>query len=183
MPRLGFDFIPLTITLPIVRKTGRMLDPDKPQIITRVVGPGLGSAAGHALAEALEFRIKDRSFQGEDVVVRPSVVSDSGEVGNVTVSLAPLPKQADFKPEQESDLAKRADVLDNMAEGWACTELTASPAFISVGAREFGRAYWMDREKKFNADPSDHLVAGGEDKGEGFTTVLPCPAFGCRQAG
>lgn len=174
MPRLGFDFIPLKITLPIVRRTGRLVNPDELRL-SKVEGPGLGILAGKELAEALEFRIRTRSFQGRDVVVRPSVVSGTGEVGEVTVSLPTLPRQPGAPKEQESDFIKRADVLDNMAEAWVCTELTKSPAFVQFGEREFGRAYWMDRDKTLHPDPPDRLAMGEEEKGGVFRLILPCP--------
>lgn len=174
-PRLGFDFIPLTISLPMVRATGRLETPDEQEIIVKVAGNGLGENAAKELARALQFRIHNRSFQGSDVVVRPSIIPGSGEIGNVIVKLQPLPRDPTAPAEQESDLTKRADVLENMAEAWACTELTKTPKFIMVGAREFARAFSMDRDKKITPVPADRLVMGEESLGESFTTKMPCP--------
>lgn len=173
LPRLGFDFIPLTITIPFLRQSGRVKTPDKAEIVVTVEGPRLGRFAAFHLAKALDFRLKSRS-PGSDVVVRPSIIDGNGEFGNVQVNLPPLPRRPDAPVEEESDLTKRPDVLDNMAEAWACTELTKTPKFIMVGAREFARAYSMDRDKKLTALPSDRLAMGEEENGDGFTTRMPC---------
>ena len=113
-PRLGFVFAPLTIHLPILRHTGRLLTPDKPEIVVKVDGVGLGSRAAAALAEALDFRIRDQNFLGGDVIVKPSVIPGSDAVGNVLVELAPL-----F---QEPDLRKDNKLKRDLAVMWACTE-------------------------------------------------------------
>src|SRR5204863_9796065 len=100
----------------------------------------------------------------------------SGDVGNVTVHLAPLAKKPGAPTSEESDLSKRPDVLDNMAEAWECTKFTADPKLLqAVGARESGRQFFMDRDKNLHALPEDRLVMGGQDTGEGFTTRMPCP--------
>lgn len=174
-PRLGFDFIPLRITLPFVRQTGRLLTvPDK-QIIVKVEGPGLGDMAAFHLAKALELRIRGRNFLGQDVEVRPSIIDGKGESGNVIVNLPALSGDPS-KPDQESDLVKRSDVLNNMAEAWDCTELTQTPEFVMVGEREFGRAFSMGRDKSLTPHPSGNLAAGDEEKGGVFETKMPCPA-------
>jgi hypothetical protein len=140
-----------------------------------VEGPGLGGGAADQLARALQFRIGDRAFQGEeDVVVRPSIIPGTGEVGNVLVSLPPLQEPAGTPAEKESDLTRRADVLNNMAEAMACMRLTATS--IEVEVREFGRAYLMDRDKTLAAEPSDRLAAGKKEVNGVHELEMPCPA-------
>ncbi|MEO7242785.1 MAG: hypothetical protein ABIW85_07705, partial [Variovorax sp.] len=173
-PRLGFDYIPLTIRLPIVRRTGRLQNLGG-TIAVHIDGPGLGNVAAHELARALDFRIRDRSFQPNDVVVRPSIIPGSGEFGNVIVKLPALGQPANLPAENQPDLTKRADVRNNMAEALACTQLTATPKFIEVGVREFGRAYTMDRDKGLHAFPSDRLAVGTEEQGGVHELRMPCP--------
>lgn len=174
-PRLGFDYIPLTITLPMVRHTGRLQNLGG-QIAVQIQGTALGTLAASELARALDFRIRDRSFQPNDVVVRPSIIPGSGEVGNVVVKLPALAQPADLPPQNQPDLIRRPDVLDNMAEAMACMRLTASRKFSEVGVREFGRAYAMDRDKGLHAFPDDRLQAGTEQAADGsHTTIIPCP--------
>jgi hypothetical protein len=176
MPRLGFDFIPLTITMPFLRRTGRLVNPDKSELVVEVTGPGLGFDARQAIAQALEFRIRDRVFQGKEVVLRPEFIPGKGEVGNVTMTLAPIPRGPGADPRTQPNLILRPDVLANMAEGWACTEFLKDPEFLEVGEREFGRAYMMDRDKTISASPPDRLEMGrkNEENEGAFTLFLPC---------
>jgi outer membrane protein OmpA-like peptidoglycan-associated protein len=176
MPRLGFDYIPLTITLPMVRTTGRLenRDPDPilgNRIIVKVTGPGLGSDAGFALAKALELRIRDRASEGKPVVVDPTIIPGDDAVGEVIVKLEPMKRQpGDTSP--ETDLAKNSDVLSDMAEAWACT-LHTKTTLIN---REFGRSYAMTRGKELIRDPVDHIKMGcAEEFGVGTMMNLPCP--------
>ncbi|MEK6336867.1 MAG: DUF4157 domain-containing protein [Acidobacteriota bacterium] len=178
MPRLGFDFIPLTFTIPFVRRTGRMRDPEGEEILTKATGPGLGSDAAFHLAKALEFRIKDRNSEGQGVVLKPSVIKGSGEFGEVVVKLDPIQKQPGSNPDQDSDLIKRPDVLKDMAEAWACTLATKNEKLVGrdFGVREFGRSYAMDRNKVLQQDPPDRLKMGcPEELGVGTRMNLPCP--------
>jgi outer membrane protein OmpA-like peptidoglycan-associated protein len=175
-PRLGFDFIPLKITLPFVRSTGRLQLAEGDNIVTTLEGPGLGSFAAFHLAKALEFRIHHRGSPGADVIVRPSILSGSGEIGTVVLNIPARPRDKNAPAEEESDLIKRPDVLELMSEAWACTLLTKTPQFVMVGAREFAQAFSMDRDKKIAADPPDRLQAGEEEIGGEFTTPMPCPA-------
>ena len=174
MPRLGFDYIPLTITMPFVRRTGRLENPFQSEIVIKITGPGLGFDAGLSMARALEFRIRTRTAVNTRVKVRPSIISGNDEVGDVTVKLDPLPRPKDADPKTESDLIKRPDVLANMAEGWACTEFLKDPEFLEVGEREFGRAYMMDRDKRISAVPDDRLEMGEKNGDGAFQLFLPC---------
>lgn len=173
MRRLGFDFVPLTITLPIVRSTGRVKSPENEQDIpVKVDGPGLGFFAKHHLAKAIDFRIRDRRFQGQEVVVEPSILEgDAPDIGTVTITLPPLPREPD-KPEQEVNLLKRSgDVLQDMAEAWACTEKTKK----MLDPREFGAAYFMDRTRTIHKIPGDRLKMGFPEEPDGsFKLDLPC---------
>lgn len=176
VPRLGFDFIPLKITLPFVRSTGRLQLTEEEKVVSTLEGPGLGSFAAFHLAKALEFRIHHRGSPADDVIVRPSILSGGGEIGTVVLNIPARPREQNAPAAEESDLIKRPDVLDNMAEAWACTRLTQSAAFIMVGEREFARAFSMNRDKEISALPKDRLQAGEEEKGGVFKTPMPCPA-------
>src|SRR5262249_18418075 len=95
-------------------------------------------------------------------------------IGTVTITLPPLARQATDPPNQESDLLKRLDVITDMAEAWACTELTMKVPFEG---REFARSYSMDRDKGFHPIPTDRLKMGEPEAPDGsFTTHLPCAA-------
>lgn len=179
MPRLGFDFIPLDITLPMLRSTGRLVNADDEKLVVQVKGPGLGSNAGQALARALEFRIRDRAQGGRDVVVRREVIpgDQAAPVGNVEMRLQPLSrKPGDTRP--ESDLSKRPEVVADMAEAWACTLATGERIDEFFGAREFGRSYALDRDRGLHPDPPDRLVMGEESLEFGNHKLnLPCAAI------
>ncbi len=175
-PRLGFDYIPLTITMPFIRSTGRLenTDPNNKQIVIKITGPGLGFDAALSMARALEFRIRTRIAVNERIKVRPSIISGTGDIGDVVVKLDPLPRGPNADPKTESELIKRSDVRDNMAEAWACTEFLKDPEFLEVGEREFGRAFMMDRDKKITAVPSDRLEMGEKNERGAFQLFLPC---------
>ena len=175
-PRLGFDFIPLTITMPFIRATGRLenTDPNNSQLVINITGPGLGFDAAQSMARALEFRIRTRTAVNERIKVRPSIIPGTRDVGDVVVTLEPLPRGPNADPKTESELINRADVRDNMAEAWACTEFLKDPEFLEVGEREFGRAFMMDREKTIIPVPSDRLEMGEKNDRGAFTLFLPC---------
>ncbi len=178
MPRLGFDFIPLTITMPFIRSTGRLENTDpnalQKKIVIKITGPGLGFDAAHALARVLEFRIRTRTAVNTRFKVRPSLISGTGDVGDVVVNLEPRkPGQGEQLP--ESDLTKRPEVINDMAEAWACTLATEERIEEFFGAREFGRSYAMDRNRGLHPEPSDRLVMGEESLDEGHKLDLPCP--------
>jgi hypothetical protein len=175
MPRLGFDFIPLTITMPFVRQTGRLVNPDIKKIVTTVTGPGLGHDAGVAIAEALEFRIRDRASEGKPVVLRREFIPGKDVTGDVTMTLPPIPRKPGADPKTDPDVTRNPEVLRSMAEAWSCTLQTKGFLFPGV---EFCRSMWMDREKQLRGIPEDHLVRG-ETKvlGDGASVSeckLPC---------
>lgn len=175
-PRLGFDFIPLTIKMPFVRTTGRLenTDPENPKIVITITGPGLGTDAAHSMARALEFRIRTRTAVNERIKVRRTIIPGTGDVGTVEVVIPPVPRGPNADPRTESELINRADVRANMAEAWACTEFLKDPEFLEVGEREFGRAFMMDREKTITPVPSDRLEMGEKNDRGAFTLFLPC---------
>lgn len=174
MPRLGFDFIPLTITLPFVKRTGRLENPLQSEIVIKITGPGLGFDAAQHLARALEFRIRTRTEVNKRVKVNPDILQGEGDVGTVEIVLPPIPRGDKADPATESELIKRSDVRDNMAEGWACTEFLKDPEFLEVGEREFGRAYMMDRKKVVTPVPEDRLEMGEKNDRGAFQLFLPC---------
>lgn len=175
MPRLGFDFIKLKIILPIVRATGRLQNMDDEKIAVRVEKrEGLGGDAAKALAEALDFRIRDRSADGRDVIVNPDHIPGDGPIGEVEVNLDPRKPGANEQL-AESDLGKRSEVINDMAEAWACTLFTRQRVREFFGAREFGRSYAMDRNRGLHPAPSDRFVMGEESVGEGHKLNMVCP--------
>jgi len=175
-PRLGFDFIPLTFTLPFVRRTGRLKTPGRREIVTQVNGPGLGVDAADALSEALEFRIRDRESEGKPVIMRPSAIPGGGETGDVTVRLEPLRRQPG-DTRAETDLIKRPEVVKDMSDAWACTLFTKqNEARFGFSAREFGRSYAIDRQRGLHRDPTDHIKMGCPGDLSGSVGMnLPCP--------
>ena len=174
-PRLGFDFIPLRITLPFMRSTGRLQLAEGDRIVTQIDGPGLGSFAAFHLAKALEFRIHHRGLEKE-VIVQPSILSGGGEIGTVVINIPARPRDPNAPvEEEESDITKHPKILENMAEAWACTQLTKTAEFVMVGAREFARVFSMDRNKRITPHPSDRLQVGEEEQDGAFKTTMPCP--------
>ncbi|HEX6045677.1 MAG TPA: DUF4157 domain-containing protein [Pyrinomonadaceae bacterium] len=175
MPRLGFDFIPLTIKMPFVRQTGRLVNPDKKELVITVTGPGLGFDAGQAIAEALEFRIRDRASEGKDVVLRREFIPGKDKTGDVTMTIAPIPRARGADPKTDPNVLLNPEIRRSMAEAWSCTLRTKGFLFEGV---EFCRAFWMDREKQLRPIPEDRLVRGeSKVSGDGITTSecqLPC---------
>lgn len=191
MPRLGYDFIPLEITIPFMRATGRIETPNtdsqgRAHRVVEVKGPGLGFDAAQALAVALEFRIHDRSFEGKgrDIVVDPNKITpkkDSKrtepEVIETSMTIDPLPRRKDAPASEEPDLVKRPGVLKDMARAWDCTKFTdGKPEEFGPKAIEFGATYVMDREKKLTVDPPDRLKSGVISADEEVSEIrIPCP--------
>lgn len=174
MPRLGFDFIPLTITMPFVRQTGRLVNPETKKLVITVTGPGLGFDAGQAIAEALEFRLRDRG-EDKEVVLRQEFIPGKDVTGDVVMTLPPIPRKPGADPKTDPDVTRNPEILRSMAEAWSCTLRTKGFLFPGV---EFCRSMWMDREKQLRGIPEDQLVRG-ETKvsGDGVTTsecALPC---------
>jgi outer membrane protein OmpA-like peptidoglycan-associated protein len=175
MPRLGFDYIFLDITLPMLRSTGRLVNPEGETNVVQVEGPGLGFNAKKAIAAALEYRIRDRAQRGQDVVVRRDVIpgNELEPVGKVFIRVPPLTRKSDDQ-RPESDLSKRQEVVDDMAEAWACT-LATDQIIDFFGAREFGRSYAMDRDRRLYPEPSDRLQMGEESlELDSHKMRLPC---------
>ena len=176
LPRLGFEFIPLDITLEMVRSTGRLANPEISERVVHVEGPGLGFNAKKAIAEALDYRIRDRAHDGHDVVVRRDVIpgKELEPTGRVFIRVPPLDRRpGDERP--QSDLSKRPEVVADMAEAWACTLLTEQRKVEFFGAREFGRSYAIDRDGRLYPEPSDRLKMGEESLKLGsHSLTLPC---------
>ncbi len=173
MPRVGFDFAEMDIILPIVRATGRLENRIDERIAVRVESPHLGFDAKTVIAEALDFRIRDLGGAGKPMIVRPNAIPGTNETGDVVVHLDPLGrKPGDERP--ETDMVKRQEVLDDMAEAWACTLATGERIKQFFGAREFGRSYAMTRDRELLPAPSDRLVMGEESIDEGHKLKMPC---------
>ncbi len=175
-PRLGYDFIPLMITMPFVRKTGQLGRGASNLIVTKVRGPGLGEHAANLIALALERHLRDRvRTHGRPLILKPSEIPlkhPGDEAGEVIVVLEPLPKKTSGD-KGEPDLSKRDDFKRNMAQAWDCTKLTGPPKNFT--GKEFGRAFWMDRERGLHADPENTFTRGTVTK-DGIVTEgeLPC---------
>ena len=171
MPRLGFDFLPLTITMPFVRSSGRLENTIDHKIVIKVTGPGLGFDAAHAIARALEFRIRTRTAVNTRVKVRPSIISGRDATGDVTVTLPPISRKRGVDPKTDPDVTQNPEVLRSMAEAWDCTLHTQGFLFPGV---EFCRAFWMDRDKQLRGIPEDHLVRGETKIENGGASVSEC---------
>jgi outer membrane protein OmpA-like peptidoglycan-associated protein len=172
-PRLGFVFSPLDIRVLFERRTGRMPlhktggDDEFP---VTVQSAGMGRAVRFELEKALSLRLRQRDFlrQGRPVILRTSALPGTDAIGEVAIFLEPLQK--------EPDLSENSAVLRDMAEMWACTELTASAAFLDP--REFAAAYWLDRDGNIQKLPVQGFVIGEPQDENGFLTKVPCgPQF------
>jgi outer membrane protein OmpA-like peptidoglycan-associated protein len=159
MPRLGFEFVPLFIRVPIDKRTGRLAllrsDQGGPLVTVEANIPALGIEAREGLAAALSVRLRKRDplGTGQNVVLRVPA-QDGGpfrtstrdsNIGILTIFLPP--RQGGKK---EPDLLKHTDLLGNedvkqeFADMWECTRLVKERCF-DLDNREFGGAYSIDR--------------------------------------
>ena len=119
MPRLGFEFIPLTIKVPINKKTGRIallrVDKGGPSVTVEAHIPSLGKEAVEGLAGALSVRLRKRDplATGQNLVLRiPDkdgngfVTTSDPDVGVLTIKLPPRKGG-----KKEPDLLQQTDEL------------------------------------------------------------------------
>lgn len=168
VPRLGFSSAPLTITVLIDRKTGRVPAARQVDDFVTVESPALQWDATQGLHRALQPRLAKRNFSGggKDLVLDPSVIPGTDPVGKVVVTIPPMVA--------EPDLSKDALVLQDMADMWECTKLSKSAAY-GGDAREFVAVYYMKR----GTPTVERVSANRFDRGDpqdskGWETRFPC---------
>lgn len=166
MPRLGFVFSRLEVIIKVNPKTGRMLpylnaeDADNP---VQVRSPGLGDRARYHIARALALRLEKRDFLKQG---RPVVLAAPPPGGVLTFVLDPLMP--------EPDLSKNSSIRHEMAEMWACSEVTInSPSFLHP--KEFAEAYGVDRDRNLVRFPAGkaYFMSSSEDE-EKIETNIQC---------
>jgi outer membrane protein OmpA-like peptidoglycan-associated protein len=179
-PRLGFVFDDLTITIRFDKATGRMIPlhdlinretgavlRTKTDASVSVDSPAVGQVALNHLALALGLRLEKRDFLGEgrSVVLRPADIPANGEL---VIKLPALKKERQL-------FFDFPEVRQEMAEMWACSDLTLKdPGFI-VGV-EFARSYWVDRDGNLHHLPETDFFKSHSD-GDALTTEMECGNF------
>lgn len=175
-PRLGFVFNDLTVTIQLDRATGRMIPVSglvarrtgavfatKTNASVSVDSPGLGQVALNHLALALGLRLEKRDFLGEAraVVLRRSDIPANGAL---VIRLQKL--------QAERQLIDDPDVRHEMAEMWACSELTSRSERFLI-SKEFARTYWVDRNGALQRLPPTEFFTSTAN-GEALTTNIEC---------
>lgn len=197
MPRLGFEFVPLIIRVPIEKTTGRVAlvrsDQGGPVVTVEANIPALGSEAREGLAGALSVRLRKRDplGTGQNVVLRVPAQdggpfrtsSRDSNIGILTIFLPPRQggKKEPELLQQETIVKKgepsalREEVKAQMAHMWACTQFTKNIRLCD-DPREFALAYWVDREGDLHRILEDRFqVSGPHDESTGITQVnLEC---------
>jgi outer membrane protein OmpA-like peptidoglycan-associated protein len=166
MPRLGFVFSPLDIAIKVDSRTGRMLPylnaEDKANPV-QITSAGLGDRALYHLARALALRLQKRDFLKTGT---PVILAEIPADGIVPVKLPPLMA--------EPDLSKDPAILRDMAEMWACSDVTRkSPDFLNP--KEFAEAWGVDRDQtliRFPAAPAFFTSTSADE--EHISTNIQC---------
>jgi hypothetical protein len=178
-PRLGFDFTPLTIRVRINKSTGRMSQrtfSDEPVVVQTPL-PSFGKSVLQELAKALMVRLRKRDPLGTGQNVMLQVPSQDGggfvtispQEGILTINLPALKKETDLLQHKDSLLTE--DVKRQMAEMWACTQFTKDFKRCD-DPREFGLAYWTDRNGGLHRIFEDRFqVSGRRDESTGITQI------------
>lgn len=177
-PRLGFVFDDLTITLTFNRATGRILpvsnlvdprtgavNPVKVAASVNVDSPGVGRVALNHLALALGLRLQKRDFLGESraAALRTADIPASGVLEFTLAALS---------PDQEPQMLRQQAILRDMAEMWACSEITVKDPRFIIG-KEFAATYWLDRNAVIHRLPTAGFFTSRSD-GEALTTNVLC---------
>ncbi len=165
VPRLGFDFSPLDITLTVSRSSGRI------GVTNPVVkAPRVGQTVLFHLSQALGARLKKSDFlgKGKSVALSPEAMKGLPRKGNfVTVPISLEPK--DREPKLE-DMKGTVDIREDMAEMFLCTHITN----LMLDGREFGAVYWIDRDKRLHREPKDKFQMSPPPDECTFKMTLPC---------
>ncbi|NYF19449.1 outer membrane protein OmpA-like peptidoglycan-associated protein/bacterioferritin-associated ferredoxin [Xanthomonas sp. JAI131] len=165
MPRLGFVFAPMDISIKVNPATGRMQPyfnasaADNP---VQVVSPSLADVARLHLARALALRLHKRDFLGTG---QAAILRNPPSNGVVSFHLAPK--------EAEPLLIDDPKIKAEMAQMWACSDVTQSPLEF-IRPREFALAYGIDRDRQKVRAPegTDFFEGTGDD--EHLETVIDC---------
>ena len=178
VPRLGFVFSPLMVTVPIDRRTGRHQVPQKQfEIPGKVESPEVDDLVLLELNRILGFRLLNpeflRRFVGHDVKLKPSALPGNDDVVELRNPLAPM-IQGDLVDAPDTGSIVRSD----LAKIWACT-------LRSIGRgkpREWAVAYWMDRDLNLKRIPEDGTLQAGRccdaNQGTCFTEIIAGPRPG-----
>jgi outer membrane protein OmpA-like peptidoglycan-associated protein len=165
VPRLGFEFSPLDITLKVSRSSGR-IGLSSPNIMAPRVG---GNVLFH-LSQALGARLKKSDFLGKGKSVALSLQAMKALPGNNNVAIVKIFLEAKDREPKLEDMKGDVDIREDMAEMFVCTDLTNN----MLDGREFGAVYWIDRDKKLHREPKDKFQMSGPPDGSSFTMDLPC---------
>jgi hypothetical protein len=174
--RLGFVFDPLTFSLRFDTSSGRLipvrdlLNPKTGAVITErkdfsviVDSPGVGRVALNHLAMALGLRLQKFDFLGEGhaIILRRSEIPQNGQL---VFSFPAL--------QTEPQLLADSKVKEEMAEMWACSEITLQSERFIIG-KEFAKTYWLDRSGSIQRNPTDGFFTS-RSTGEEITTNVEC---------
>ncbi|MND92604.1 hypothetical protein D3C80_847680 [compost metagenome] len=188
MPRLGYVFDTLTITVRINPNTGRMLpyseiDNERENRSVLIDSPGIGKNGLNGLSKALGLRLEklDQQNQAKKVILNTEAIKKLSSDQNGTFLRFTLPPLIAAKDEKR--LIEEPGVKEQMALLWACTELLLSDddPFNKGGLepREFALVYWKDRDHTLHRDPEDAVYMGKPlNMATGvIETNIPCGAI------
>lgn len=165
VPRLGFDFSPLDITLTVSRSSGRI------GVTNPVVkAPRLGQNVTFHLSQALGARLKKSDFlgKGKSVALSPQAMKGLPVKGNFVI--VPIFLEAKEREPKLEDMKGSVDIREDMAEMFLCTHITNQ----MLDGREFGAVYWIDRDKRLHREPKDKFQMSPPPDECNFRMTLPC---------
>jgi hypothetical protein len=160
MERLGFVFTPLTITITLSRRTGRISG-----TAAKVESTRMGNRALFHLAKALTLRLEKRDFlkRGRSIALGAGALKELPGSGDEAIVRFTIPPH-----ESEPDLTKDDELKRDFAVMWSCAE-QQDP----LEQRELGAVYWMDRDGVLHRFPEVGLILGEREKPEGFNVAMP----------
>ena len=165
-PRLGFVFSPMDVSIRVNTATGRMLPylntPDDAKNPVQIESPSLADGARQRLARALALRLHKRDFLGTG---QAAILRTPPRDGVVRFHLDPL--------QAEPMLIDDPEVRQDMAQMWACSEVTQNPVEF-IRPREFAAAYGRDRDSGKIRSPAGTEFFMGTGDEEHLQTTIDC---------
>jgi hypothetical protein len=129
----------------------------------QITSAGLGDRALYHLARALALRLQKRDFLKTGI---PVILGEIPADGIVQVKLPPLMP--------EPDLSKNPVILRDMAEMWACSEVTINSEDF-LFPKEFAEAWGVDRDQfliRFPKAPAFFTSSSADE--EHISTIIGC---------